>query len=77
MLLYINRMKVLDAYLTKNGITQRQFADRLGCSQGLISQWINGKTEMTGQWAVKIERETRKAVRRQDLLPALYRGMAV
>jgi len=69
-------MKVLDDYLDKNGITQRQFAERIGCSQGLISQWLSGETKMTGLWAVKIERVTRAAVRRQDLLPELYRGMA-
>jgi len=69
-------MKVLDAYLTKNGITQRQFADRIGCSQSLVSQWINGDVTMTGQWAVKIERVTQRMVKRQHLLPDLYRGMA-
>ena len=68
-------MKVLDAYLKKNGITQREFADRLGCSQSLISQWINGDVEMTGKWAIQVERETQRVVRRQDLLPELFRGM--
>jgi len=69
-------MKILDSYLKKNGITQREFAERLGCSQSLISQWINGDVEMTGKWAVAIERETDREVRRQHLLPELYRGMA-
>lgn len=67
---------VLDGYLKKHGITQREFADRIGCSQSLVSQWITGETKLTGEWAVKIERETEREVLRQDLLPELYRGMA-
>lgn len=74
-------MKALETYLKRNAITQREFANRIGCSQGLVSQWINGDTQITGRWAVVIERETRRLtpadwVRRQDLLPELYRGMA-
>lgn len=69
-------MKALATYLTKNRITQREFADRIGCSQSLISQWINGDVAMTGKWAIKIERETDREVKRQSLLPELYRGMA-
>lgn len=67
---------VLEAYLKKHGITQKQFAARLGCSQSLVSQWITGETEMTGERAIKIERVTNREVRRQDLLPELYKGMA-
>lgn len=67
---------VLEKYLQKHAITQKQFAEKLGCSQGLISQWINGETKVTGDWALRIERETKREVRRQDLRPELYRGMA-
>ena len=67
---------VLDSYLKKHGLTQREFADKIGCSQSLVSQWISGETKITGRWAVVIERETERDVKRQDLLPELYRGMA-
>lgn len=69
-------MVVLDAYLKKQGITQRQLADRLGCSQSLVSQWISGETKMTVDWALKIEKETERKVKRQQLLPDAYKGMA-
>lgn len=71
----------LEKYLKKHGITQKQFAAKLGCSQGLVSQWITGETKITNDWALKIERETKRStphdyVKRQALLPELYRGMA-
>ena len=67
---------VLYSYLKKHGLTQREFADKIGCSQSLVSQWISGETKITGQWAVAIERATERDVKRQELLPELYRGMA-
>lgn len=67
---------VLNSYLKRHGLTQQEFANRLGCSQSLVSQWISGETRITGRWAVAIERETRREVRRQELMPELFRGMA-
>lgn len=69
-------MKVLKGYLDKSGLTQRQFADLIGCSQSLVSQWISGDIQMTNDWALVIERRTHQKLRRQDLLPELFRGLA-
>lgn len=69
-------MQVLKAYLEKTGLTQRQFATLIGCSQSLVSQWLSGAVQMTAAWAIVIERCTGQKVRRQDLLPNIYRGMA-
>ena len=69
-------MQALQQYLNKTGLTQRQFADLIDCSQSLVSQWLTGKVQMTAEWAIAIERCTRQKVRRQDLLPEIYRGMA-
>ena len=69
-------MKALRTYLNKNNLTQQQFADQLGCSQSLVSQWLNGQVEMTADWALEIERSTQREVLRQKLIPRLYRGMA-
>lgn len=66
---------VLERYLKRNGITQQEFAHRLGCSQSLVSQWISGAVALSGRWAVKIERVTEGGLLRQDLLPELFRGM--
>lgn len=66
----------LHTYLKKHQITQESFAKTLGVSKGLVWQWLNGRTRITGQWAVEIERVTDGEVKRQHLLPELYRGMA-
>lgn len=69
-------MHEIAAYLKKTGLSQRQFAELLECSQSLVSQWITGETRMTGEWAVEIERVTSGKIKRQKLVPQLYRGMA-
>ena len=42
----------------------------------MVWQWINGRTKMSARYAVKIERVTAREVKRQDLMPELYRGMS-
>jgi DNA-binding transcriptional regulator YdaS (Cro superfamily) len=69
-------MKALKGYLDKTGLTQRQFADLIGCSQSLVSQWISGDIQMTNDWALEVEKRTHQKLLRQDLLPKLFRGMA-
>ena len=69
-------MKALKGYLDKTGLTQRQFADLIGCSQSLVSQWISGDIQMTNDWALEVEKRTHQKLKRQDLLPELFRGMA-
>lgn len=66
----------LIAYLKKHKISQEAFAASLGVSKGLVWQWLNGRTRITGDWAVAIERVTGGEVKRQQLRPELYRGMA-
>lgn len=68
----------LQTYLKKHRLSQDAFAKSLNpsVSKGLVWQWLNGRTRITADMAVRIERATRQEVRRQDLLPDLYRGMA-
>lgn len=66
----------LQSYLKKHNLSQEAFAKSLHVSKGLVWQWLNGRTRITGEMAVRIERATDGEVRRQDLLPELYRGMA-
>lgn len=66
----------LQSYLKKKKISQKAFAKSLGVSKGLVWQWLNGRTAITGEMALAIESVTQREVRRQDLLPELYRGMA-
>ena len=72
----LESMRALQQYLDQTGLTQRQFAHLIDCSQSLVSQWLTGKVQMTVERAISIERCTRQKVRRQDLLPEIYRGMA-
>jgi DNA-binding transcriptional regulator YdaS (Cro superfamily) len=60
----------LQSYLKQS--TQLQLAEALGVSQGLISQWVLGKTKITPQKAIEIERATGKKVTRQELLPEIF-----
>lgn len=62
-------MKLTD-YLEKN--TQTALADKLGVTQGLISQWIKDKTKITAERAIQIETATEGKVARQDLRPDIF-----
>lgn len=60
-------------YRARERLTQAEFARRLtaeGCptSQGLVWQWENGKTRVTPERAVHIERVTGGAVSRDELV---------
>lgn len=67
----------LKTYLKKTKTTQQALADALGVTQGLVSQWINGVTPITGEQAVKIEEKTQGQVTREELRPDLYRKLKV
>lgn len=57
----------IQGYLRKHELTQEDFANRLGVSQGLVWQWINGRTRITAEWAKAIERDTKGEVTRHEL----------
>jgi DNA-binding transcriptional regulator YdaS (Cro superfamily) len=52
--------------------TQTELAEKLGVSQGLVSQWVNGDTAITAEKAIAIEVATEGAVTRSDLRPDLW-----
>jgi|GEM_PF-710553 len=54
------------------GVTQASFAKELGVSQGLVWQWLNGRTKITPERAKQIELITQGAVTRHDILPDLF-----
>lgn len=47
--------------------TQREFAEKLGVTQGLISQWILNNKAVPPTQCIKIERITSGLVTRQEL----------
>ncbi len=59
-------------YLRENQVTQAAFAARLGVTQGLVSQWLNGTTVITPERAKSIEDATEGAVRRHELRPDVF-----
>jgi len=54
------------------GVTQASFAKELGVTQGLVWQWLNGRTKITPERAKQIEQVTQGAVTRHDILPDLF-----
>jgi DNA-binding transcriptional regulator YdaS (Cro superfamily) len=64
----------LKTYLQAN--TQTDLARRLGVTQGLVHQWVTGKTRITGERAVEIEKATDCQVTRQELRPDLFNQAA-
>lgn len=52
--------------------TQASFAKQLGVSQGLVSQWIRGRTAITAKRAIEIEDATNGTVSRFELLPEIF-----
>lgn len=60
------------AYLDKHQLSQEQFAKQIGVSQGLIWQWLDGRTRITAERAKDIEEKTGGEIRRHDLRPDIY-----
>lgn len=67
----ILRPMELKTYIEQNG-GQTAFARTLDVSQGLVWQWLSGKTRITGERAIQIEEATRQAVTRAELRPDLF-----
>lgn len=57
-------------YVDQHG--QTATAALLGVSQGLVWQWVNGKTRITAERAKQIEEATQGAVNRRDVRPDIF-----
>lgn len=62
----------IKTYLETRGDSQEQFAKRIGVSQGLVWQWIEGRTRITAERAIEIEEKTDRQITRHDLRPDLF-----
>lgn len=58
----------LAAYLKKHDVSQDEFAQKLGCSQGLVSHWLKGRIDVTKEWAEKIELATGGEVSKEEAI---------
>jgi DNA-binding transcriptional regulator YdaS (Cro superfamily) len=59
-------------YLKKNNLSQRELAEKLGVSQGLISQWLTGRARPTPEMTPLIEHVTKGQLTREHLFPEMY-----
>lgn len=66
----------LAAYLKKHELSQQQFADQIGVSQGAVSHWIVGRVQISIEKAREIEKKTKGAVRLEDLRPDIFQRVA-
>lgn len=55
-------MRSLATYLESTGISQNEFARRIGTSGAAVCRWVSGKRTPTAQWAFAIERATKGKV---------------
>ena len=68
-------MKISE-YLKEHKISQGVFAQRVGVSQGMVSQWIFGHRKVSLERAVKIEEITRGQISAADLRPDIFHLVA-
>lgn len=61
-------MRILK-YLEEKNITQSTFAEMVGVSIGMVSQWISGHRPVSPIQCVAIEKATNGLVTRKDLRP--------
>lgn len=59
-------------YLKKHRLSQEDFAKRVGVTQGLVWQWIKGRTRITAERAIEIENLTGGEVSRHDCRPDIF-----
>lgn len=62
----------IPAYLEKHSLTQEQFAKKIGVSQGLVWQWLKGKTRVSPEKAKAIEVSTEREITKAELRPDLW-----
>ena len=59
-------------YLQKHDLSQDEFAKKVGVSQGLVWQWINGKTKVRAERVAGIEEATNGEITRHDLRSDIF-----
>ncbi len=52
--------------------SQRLLAHKVGVHPSLVCQWLSGKTAITAEKAIQIERATNGAVTREELRPDIF-----
>ncbi|MDY6798533.1 MAG: YdaS family helix-turn-helix protein [Pseudomonadota bacterium] len=58
--------------MTRNKVTQRQLADHLNVTQGLIYQWLSGHRKVSAEKALAVSEATDWQVTPHELRPDIY-----
>ena len=62
----------IKSYLETKELSQEQFAKDIGVTQGLVWQWLNGRTRITPERAKQIEEKTGGAIGKHELCPDVF-----
>lgn len=67
--------KPILAYMKRHGLTQDDFADRMGYSQSAVSQWLNGRKSISIRTAERLEKRSDGEIKVRALFPKLARAV--
>lgn len=59
-------------YLAEKELSQEAFAKQIGVSQGLVWQWLDGRTRITAERAIEIDEKTNGEITKADLRPDIF-----
>lgn len=63
---------VIEKYLKKHGLSQKQFGLQVGVSQGMVNQWLKGIRRVSPERAIVIEKKTGGELTRKALCPEVF-----
>lgn len=69
-------MNIIRQYIAKRGLSQKEFGNLVGVSQGMVSQWLTGARPISPESALAIEQKTKGAVRKHELRPDIFASVA-
>lgn len=64
-------------YMKRHGLTQTQFAERMGLSQGTVSLAISGRKPLGHKAAIRIAKKTKGEIPLEEIRPDIWGRMAV
>lgn len=62
----------IEEYLKYKKLTQQEFADMLGVTQGYIAHYINSHKRVTAERALQIHELTKGKINKSDLRPDIF-----
>lgn len=62
----------LSKYLSSQKVSQTELARRVGVSQGMVWQWLNGVRQVSAEKVLTVEEATGGMVSRHEIRPDIY-----